>query len=358
MKRWLGLLTFIAMLLVMTTAARAADGSWSVVSSPSPAKAKNVLQAVSCASQADCWAVGQRASLPLFEHWNGTAWSAVSSPSISKGIMVGVACPSSADCWAVGASGKQENVPRMEHWDGTAWKLVPKTAFSPVPTGSFGGISCSSSTQCIAVGSLTAGSGGAWQTGYELNGSTWTSTGGGSAQGGAAVSCLSSDSCWQTDANYAVLQEWNGASWSSVSSNEPVSTVQAGISCLSESFCLNVGYIDKGELAPVAAEWNGTDWADLSAADPGSDGSLLSDVACESTSQCWAVGFVPSDGGAPREPPSSPLIETLTSSGFVEDQTSAQVPAGGALYGVTCYQSECWAVGLSAKMSLIEERTN
>ena len=39
----------------------------------------------------------------LTEHWNGTAWSIVTSPNASQGnVLSGVTCTSASDCWAVG----------------------------------------------------------------------------------------------------------------------------------------------------------------------------------------------------------------------------------------------------------------
>ncbi len=57
----------------------------------------------------------------LFEHWNGTAWTAYTGPFY--GFFRGVSADAANDIWAVGYSGVNF-VPFSEHYDGAAWKLV------------------------------------------------------------------------------------------------------------------------------------------------------------------------------------------------------------------------------------------
>jgi hypothetical protein len=78
----------------------------------------------------DVWAVGFyniTTTQTLVEHWNGTAWSVVSSPNPSAGgdYLYGVAALSGNDVWAVGAyyTGP-ENQTLVEHWNGSAWNVV------------------------------------------------------------------------------------------------------------------------------------------------------------------------------------------------------------------------------------------
>ncbi len=60
--------------------------SWKIVSSPNTSATYNVLNSVAAFSTHDAWAVGQAQYCPspldpLVEHWNGMAWSVVSSPN-------------------------------------------------------------------------------------------------------------------------------------------------------------------------------------------------------------------------------------------------------------------------------------
>ncbi len=106
--------------------------TWSVVSSPSPA-GDSGLQGVSAASADDIWAVGQTDTCghgggnctTVIMHWDGSAWTVVSSPDPSSGYLnslLGVAVISgdSDDVWAVGTTDYASTL--ITHWDGTGWR--------------------------------------------------------------------------------------------------------------------------------------------------------------------------------------------------------------------------------------------
>jgi len=105
------------------------DGTlWSVVTSPNPdTSGINILQAVTCASASECWAVGDYSVVggysTLVEKWDGTSWSIVTSPNNgSQNFLRGVTCASASDCWAVGGQSGPQTL--IEHWDGTLWSVV------------------------------------------------------------------------------------------------------------------------------------------------------------------------------------------------------------------------------------------
>lgn len=82
---------------------------WSIVSSPSPGSLSNSLNGIAVISANSIWAVGSYVSgsnpiQTLTEHWNGTAWSLVSSPNGSgNNLLSGVtAVPGTGDAWTVG----------------------------------------------------------------------------------------------------------------------------------------------------------------------------------------------------------------------------------------------------------------
>src|SRR5439155_22453256 len=130
--------------------------AWSIVISPNTSATQhNFLFDVTCASASDCWAVGYYSTggvgsvhQTLIEHWNGTAWSIVSSPNASTtqaNFLSDVTCTSASDCWAVGGT-------LIEHWNGTTWSIVT----SP-NTGGLSGVTCTSPSDCWAVGSYRNG---------------------------------------------------------------------------------------------------------------------------------------------------------------------------------------------------------
>jgi hypothetical protein len=120
------------------------------------------LDGVSCASPANCTAVGdyyRTASGPrltLIERWNGTAWQVEPSPGIGRGSALdSVSCPSATRCTAVGSL--------ILGWNGASWKVE-------LASSSFAGVCCAAPSSCMAVG-VTAG--GQPESGY-FNGTSWT----------------------------------------------------------------------------------------------------------------------------------------------------------------------------------------
>jgi len=107
--------------------------SWPRVPSPDSGPGANVLTAVSAVSGTDAWAVGDSqlnaGSGPLRSlilHWDGTAWSQVSSPSAgpASNVLNGVSADSATDAWAVGSYvSKSVRYALILHWNGTAWSV-------------------------------------------------------------------------------------------------------------------------------------------------------------------------------------------------------------------------------------------
>ncbi len=91
------------------------------------------LSGISALATNDVWAVGDVAVATTFiEHFNGAKWSKVPSPSPGNGqnILQGVTALAPDDVWAVGWFVATQNQDRpqktlIEHWDGTNWNVVP-----------------------------------------------------------------------------------------------------------------------------------------------------------------------------------------------------------------------------------------
>ena len=112
-------------------------GAWVTVPSPNSGTGDNKLTSVSAVSFNDVWAVGSYAVAgtgavrTLTEHWDGTAWTIVSSPNLGSGnnYLQGVVAFSANDVWAAGYSCGTDCMPVADaqslilHWDGTAWSV-------------------------------------------------------------------------------------------------------------------------------------------------------------------------------------------------------------------------------------------
>ena len=347
--------------------------SWTIMSSPNVqfqggGPAPNRLNSVACNGSADCWAVGYGQSQTalystLIEHWDGMSWTIVNSPSPStvQNQLFSITCNSSADCWTVGTfrtgSNNRTTQTLIEHWDGSAWSVVS----SPTTGYKLTSVTCTTSSDCWAVG--YAGGGSAFQTLAEhWNGSAWSIVGSPDVSSSlnnfmTSIDCRSSTNCWaagyydsgNTDVNgnpiyQTLLEQWNGTAWSIVSSPNTAasdSNVLLGITCTSASQCWTVGYANGSTSETALIEnWNGNSWSIVAAPTSATtQANYLNAIACSSNGQCWAVGYHDFQ---------YTLIETWNGNGW--SITSAPSAAGGGsddyLSGVTCNSvSDCWAVG-------------
>lgn len=157
------------------------------------------LTGVFCVSASDCWAVGyysknvsggtDNVALNQALHWNGHAWSLVSTPE-PDGTGAGasnqlhdVSCTSASNCWAAGNYGSIDDngagsvLSQALHWDGGVWSL----ADTPDPAGTSGslndleGIRCTSAGNCWAVGNRAKIGGADVNQALHWNGRKWAS---------------------------------------------------------------------------------------------------------------------------------------------------------------------------------------
>ena len=377
------------------TPSQAASSGWNIVTSPSSSPtADDILLGSSCADSFSCWAVGVTINnissnstfTPLVEHWSGSSWALVSTPPIPNGGgLFGVTCINGSDCWAVGAvlgvaGGGSPTGSLTEHWDGDSWSIVP----SPTPVGDVGallqGVSCTSSSNCWAVGFGTD------QNGENLQSVTehWDGTSWSLVPSGATgqpydqlnnVQCISGSDCWavgnagpvQQNPNFlpifpgavgdqGLIEHWDGTRWSVVSTPaepSPDGGYLNGLTCVDDNNCWASGATTDttGMASGVLMEhWDGSAWSLVPTATPeGATGGILSSVSCVAASQCWAVGSSGSFGGGGGSGfrPSS-FIENWNGSQWSIDP-SPSVTALSFLSSVTCSAGTgCWAVGSAA----------
>ena len=140
--------------------------SWQVQATPKPeGKSDTWLEAVSCTSASACTATGYAANghgagsiwTTLAERWNGTKWEVQSTPNQEGAInsyLNGVSCSSATDCLAIGTytNGSGE-MPLAERWDGTKWAAQSPANPEAQQRIFLNGVSCTSSIACMASGS-------------------------------------------------------------------------------------------------------------------------------------------------------------------------------------------------------------
>jgi hypothetical protein len=285
-------------------ASHARTGSAGSPSVGPPAAKANVkhfdfLNGVSCASAANCTAVGdyyRTAAGPqvtLVERWNGTAWRIEPSPGTGRGSTLdSVSCPSATSCTAVGSL--------IIGWNGVSWKVELRS--SP-----FVSVSCAAPDSCMAVGVT---SGGEPESGY-FDGTNWTlepmPRPGHPAQGItlAAVSCAGRSFCLAVgDYSYGVgampsptardktlAERWNGSSWQVIGSVDVASWNQlSAVSCTSPRACTAAGSSASGQFT-LAERWDGSTWTTQQVPDVNLTGyTQLTAVSCSSAGACMAAG--------------------------------------------------------------------
>lgn len=298
---------------------------------PNTAGAKgypNVLWGVSCSSTSSCAAVGRHDTgtneQTLIKMWNGTQWTTLPSPDVSAtqwNELTSVSCSSSSSCVAVGDSydstlGFVQSMAVV--WDGSRWSIQHSANTSPSVNNWLNGVSCTSSNNCVAVGSSSPGS--IPQTLVETwNGAQWTIIPSPNPPSDASavltsVSCVSASACvaagysYDGSHNRTLIETWNGSQWTIVSSpNSSVSDDEnlTAVTCRTTSFCMATGYAANGSGAQTLVEsWNGSQWTIVPSPNtsPG-DYDLLYGVSCVSVSSCSAVGTAGTGSG------NRPLLE-------------------------------------------------
>jgi hypothetical protein len=307
------------------------DGTaWHVTAQPVPTDEGlwDSLNGVSCTSASACIGVGMRvpalctcsvyAVRPLAERWNGTTWKrlTLASPYQDAGLNA-VSCSAASACTAVG--GGQTRAPAIERWNGTTWKKQSVTLPSSVTFLEFHGVSCASSTSCMAVGRR------------------------------------------QSSTDGPTAARWNGTSWSLLSVPKPTGTSDGqlnAVSCKSSTACTAVGYwvTSGGSSRRLVERWNGTSWSIFDHQAAGGAQEKLAGVSCTTATACTAVGSMQT----------STYDKTLAwhSSGTSKTLTYPGNPApyGNSLLGVSCTTSTaCTAVGeraVSAGTKTLAERSS
>ncbi len=208
-----------------------------------------------------------------------TPWAQMSTPHLAganpQDALEGVSCPTTTFCMAVGSQIPNSRAtqpapePLAEVWTGK-WKLVPTPI---VDQGGYGltDISCSSPSFCMALPTYGEGFAEIW------NGSAWTVTTlpTTTMQSLASVSCVGTD-CVAVGSQQlssgtkflgfgTLAAEWNGQSWLLDPTSVP--GILNSVSCLGVSQCLAVGESEgaSGSSGPALAQYfNNGVWSDVS----------------------------------------------------------------------------------------------
>ena len=274
--------------------------TWSIVASPD-ANTENSLSSVSCSSPTSCEALGvDSASLEsgetgLAESWDGTTWSIVPSvfPSSAQ-----LSCTGPTFCMGTGTDITAANTEVTYAntvaavWDGTAWALIP----SPDPdphTDILGGVSCTSSTACIAAGTQGDAYYGTEQTLIETwDGTNWTEDPEIADTGIEGVTCAASPVYCMLISFGGSSETFDGSSWATIPSPD-IGNIRAP-SCIGASDCVAVGS-DYG--GTIVSSCTGATWTVLPSPDAEAIG-ITASLPSGTVGQAYS-GTLSASGGDP-----------------------------------------------------------
>jgi hypothetical protein len=315
------------------------------------------LLGVAATAPGSAWAVGYSGDIvttTLLLHWNGRAWSRVTSPAPVYGQLNAVTAVSPDNVWAVGATSNAAGTvfrTLILHWNGKTWSRL---AGAPQVRGLLNGVSVSGSVVwAVGARSLAGGplilrlAGGRWSVlPAPASGGILTSV----AATGASLAWAVGDG--GTDVNTADLLRWNGSGWRSVPF--PLRGTDNGLWGMAAApggVIWSVGYHFSGGSSASqgtarSMRWNGTSWQKVPVSAP--DDSELFGVAHVPDGTTWAVGFVwPS---APAN--ATTLILHWTGRAWSRVVSPDPQPTD-RLYAVTATSPrDAWAVGYGAPTDL------
>ncbi|HEX7245257.1 MAG TPA: PKD domain-containing protein [Solirubrobacterales bacterium] len=329
------------------------------------------MQANRCVAVGENWSLDVHTRATLAEFWDGKSWSPMTTPDppgLDEGwkhewyaFFLGVSCTPNEDCVAVGRyRDPSETVkPLAEHWDGSEWVITSPAEPAGGTEARLESVSCTSAANCVAVGSYRNASNVQKTLAEHWDGSEWTiesapNPGSASASRLTGVSCPTSTTCVAVGSYQSAGTERTLAvhlvdgAWTIHETPNPgtqVLTDLAQVSCSSPSQCSAVGYFQSGpSLVTLAERWNGVKWVSQSTPTPQGEGAF-SGVSCATAGSCTAAGTYYESGGGWR-----PLVERWEGSTWsIPEITIPSAPAGwwheAYFEAVSCPQPKaCMAV--------------
>jgi len=256
------------------------------------------LLGIACPRRAACIAVGSRdtqqgiQASPLAATWNGRSWrlrrTARTGSNVDVTDLASISCKSPRRCIAVSGYGGAEPTvsAAVEAWNGRRWRL--RAVFGQ---SSLNGVACRTRARCLAVGSTSPASDSWVPFGAAQVATKWQMVAAPPGDSGDLDTSLSGVSCVTTTLCMAVgegmlIDRWTGHAWQQLTVPGPGQL--AGVSCYSAASCVAVG--QDGQSRAAAEAWNGTAWRVLSPVRPGGPSSLAG-VRCPRPARCMAVGF-------------------------------------------------------------------
>jgi hypothetical protein len=308
------------------------------------------FHAIACPSTTDCIAVGQDTNGGGLVEVSSNSGASFTAEPLPAGLpaLFGVACPDVTHCFAVGGS---DFVASTD--GGQTWNVQSQSGVDLYT------VACESDAACVSSG-FNGNGGGNQSYFYTTNGgTTWSLTNPSPAGIGTFMTCLPS-SCIAVGSGLSQTVD-GGAMWSLVPSTGQ-NTLFDSVDCLpTTSTCLTVGTNLNGLQQPTLpgeldiSTDGGSTWTSSTAL-PAST-TTISQVACGSSTTCFATGFASTNG--------APLVTAMTTNAGAS-WTSVTGPAGfrypassfGQIAMACTSASTCIIVGTGSSGPLASVSTN
>jgi len=305
--------------------------SWRVTPSPVTASPyiDDSLNAVSCSSPTLCAAAGSATDVTgtredtLVETLSRGTWAVTPSPDTQSALnsLAGVSCPSSTSCVAVGYAGTPSSQRTLvENLSRGEWRIQPSPVAGPPFVVNFlNAVSCISPTHCVAAGFAAGPAGMESRT---------------------------------------LIETLSRGSWRITPSPDTSSPMNElyGVQCTTPTSCIAVG--DDGSISAQRAlveTLSGGTWKLTPSPDTALGLNELFYVWCPSQTSCGAAGYAMN----PQATEARTLIETLSRGVWRITPSPNTASPLNELYGYSCASTgACYAVGVegtsSAQEALIE----
>ncbi|MDQ6693345.1 MAG: hypothetical protein M3014_02855 [Chloroflexota bacterium] len=307
------------------------DGTaWTIIPSIDNGPDSNAFFAIAAAGTNDVWATGYYldtfgVSQTLIEHWNGTAWSLVTSPNMGPYLdneLTTVDAPATNDVWTAGYYYSEQGVARTltEHWNGTTWSIIASPNTGALDNEIYS-ISFAAASDVWAVGSYVIANG----------------------MGGVIK---------------GLLEHWNGTAWSIVPYT-PIGSfnnVFYGVDAVSTTDVWAVGASGgySSGARPLFEHWDGSSWTPVAGPANGSPGDVVYSVEAIGVNDVWAVGA----GGRSNAPPQGLTEHWNGVAWSVVRSPLGQQNGYASLMSVSAADSnDLWAVGSGTSFSNYQPQT-
>jgi IPT/TIG domain/Fibronectin type III domain len=342
------------------------QGTLTTVAGSNTASQDQEMDAVAAIGANDIWTVGFSApaggaASTLAEHWNGSAWTKVTTPNgpgvSGDNVLDSVAATATNDAWAVGItrpSNPGAFSPLTEHWDGTSWTIVAN-ANPPSGSNSLYSVKGDSSSDYWAVGRTWQSSTSATPLVEHWNGTAWTIVATPTLTPSfgqlIAVAVLSPTNVWavgDTSTNgidyKTLIEHYDGTSWTVSPGTQSAygNGFLLGISgTASDLYAVGAG-MSTGFDQTLIEHWDGTTWTTVANVPTGSDTDLNS-VISVSASNVWAVGTT--YGGTQQSPADRTYVAHWNGTAW-STVSSPSPGSSSALIDVAALSaSDVWPVG-------------